>query len=31
MDGRYLVYYGAADHVSCVASVAVEQCLLSNQ
>jgi len=30
-DGRYLVYYGAADHVACVASVPVEQCLLVNQ
>jgi predicted GH43/DUF377 family glycosyl hydrolase len=30
-DGRYLVYYGAADHVACVASVPVEDCLLRNQ
>jgi predicted GH43/DUF377 family glycosyl hydrolase len=30
-DGKYLVYYGAADHVAGVASVPVEQCLLKNQ
>ena len=30
-DGRYLVYYGAADHTACVASVPVEDCLLRNQ
>jgi len=30
-DGRYLVYYGAADHVACVASVPIERCSLRNQ
>jgi hypothetical protein len=30
-NGRYLVYYGAADRVACVASVAVEDCSIRNQ
>lgn len=29
MDGNYLVYYGAADRVLCLATVPVEECRLS--